>query len=158
MCWSSSEKQTERRGEFNAEAQRGKDAKGQFEENRSFLLYNDNCVLVNRYQAMTEPTAYNVTVAHITRNPEVRGGKPCIAGRGIKVQNVYIWHEHLGMSADEIASAYDLSLVQVYAALTYAFEHLDEIRNDIRESEAFVEEFMKQNPSKLREMLLGNDQ
>jgi uncharacterized protein (DUF433 family) len=103
---------------------------------------------------MTIPTAaYNVTAAHITQTPGVRGGKPCIAGRGIKVQNVYIWHEHLGMSADEIASAYSLTLAQVHAALTYAFEHLDEIRADILESEHIAETFKKDNPSLVQERL-----
>ncbi|MCA0456643.1 MAG: DUF433 domain-containing protein [Chloroflexi bacterium] len=100
---------------------------------------------------MTTPTAaYNVTAAHITRTPGVRGGKPCIAGHGITVQNVYIWHEHLGMSADEIASAYSLTLAQIHAALTYAFEHLDEIRADILESERTAETIKQQNPSKLQ--------
>ena len=103
---------------------------------------------------MTTPTAaYNVTAAHITRTPDVRGGKPCITGQGITVQNVYVWHEHLGMSADEIASAYGLTLVQVHAALTYAFEHLDEIRADILESERIAEAVKQQNPSKLQAKL-----
>ena len=103
---------------------------------------------------MTSPTAaFNVTAAHITQTPGVRGGKPCIAGRGIKVQNVYIWHEHLGMSADEIASAHNLTLAQVHAALTYAFEHLEEIRADILESERIAESIKKQNPSLLQEKL-----
>lgn len=103
---------------------------------------------------MTTPTAaFNVTAAHITQTPDGRGGKPCIAGRGITVQNVYIWHEHLGMSADEIASAYSLTLVQVHAALTYAFEHLDEIRADILESERTVDAIKQQNPSRLQEKI-----
>jgi uncharacterized protein (DUF433 family) len=106
----------------------------------------------------TPTAAFNVTAAHITRTPGVRGGKPCIAGRGIKVQNVYIWHEHLGMSADEISAAYDLSLTQVYAALTYAFEHLDEIRADILESEAIIEAVRQQNPSKLALKPRPNDE
>lgn len=76
-----------------------------------------------------------------------------MAGRGIKVQNVYIWHEHLGMTADEIASAYSLTLVQVHAALTYAFEHLDEIRADILESEQTAEAIEKENPSLIPERL-----
>ena len=33
--------------------------------------------------------------------------------------NVVIWHERMGLSADEIASNYGLSLADVYAALTY---------------------------------------
>ena len=103
---------------------------------------------------MTTPTAiFNMTAAHITQTPDIRGGKPCIAGRGIKVQNVYIWHEHLGMSADEIASAYSLTLVQVHAALTYAFEHLADIRADILESEKVAEAIKKENPSLIQEKL-----
>ncbi len=106
---------------------------------------------------MTLPThTYDVTAAHITRTPGVRAGKPCIAGRGIKVQNIYIWHELMGMSADEIASSYNLTLAQVYAALTYAFEHLDEIRADIETGEKFVDEFIKQHPSKLQQKLRGD--
>ena len=57
------------------------------------------------------------------------------------------------MSADEIASSYNLTLAQVYAALTYAFEHLDEIRADILESERVAEAIKKQNPSLLQEKL-----
>ena len=101
---------------------------------------------------MTANISYNVTAAHITKTPGVRGGKPCIAGRGIKVQNVYVWHEVMGMSADEIALAYDLTLAQVYAALTYAFEHLDEIQADIEESERIVEAFKAQHPDKIKRL------
>lgn len=93
--------------------------------------------------------AYNVTAAHITRTPGVRGGKPCIAGTGIKVQNVYIWYELMGQSPDEIANAHDLNLVQVHAALTYAYEHLDQIREDIQESNRVVEEFKQDHPDKI---------
>jgi uncharacterized protein (DUF433 family) len=101
---------------------------------------------------MASNISYNVTAAHITKTLGVRGGKPCIAGRGIKVQNVYVWHEVMGMSADEIALAYDLTLAQVYAALTYAFEHLEEIQADIEESESIVEEFQAQHPDKIKKL------
>jgi uncharacterized protein (DUF433 family) len=89
------------------------------------------------------------TVVHIEKTPGIAGGKPRIAGHRIRVQDVYIWHEHLGMSADEIASSYNLTLVQIYAALTYAFEHLEEIREDIREANRIADEIAKQYPSKL---------
>ena len=45
---------------------------------------------------------------HIEICPDVSGGKLCIAGHRITVQNVVIWHERLGKSADEIATEYDL--------------------------------------------------
>lgn len=99
---------------------------------------------------MTE--SYNVTAAHITQTPGVCGGKPCIAGRRIRVQDVYVWHETLGMSADEIAEQYNLSQVQVYAALTFAFEHLDQILADIKASEANAELFQRDFPDKVKKL------
>ena len=102
---------------------------------------------------MSEQRQYNVTEAHITQTPGVCGGKPCIAGRRIRVQDVYIWYDLMGMTDDEIATAYNLTLAQVHAALTFAFENLDQIRADIRESDAIVEEFKKQNSSKLKAKL-----
>lgn len=94
-------------------------------------------------------TPFNVTEAHITKTPDIAGGKACIAGRRIRVQDVYVWHEYNGMSADEIANEYELSLAQVYAALTYAFDHLEEIQSDIRQSETNYKAAKKRFPSKL---------
>jgi hypothetical protein len=38
-----------------------------------------------------------------------------------------VWHERLGLSADEIATEYGLSLADVYAALTHSYNHRGEI-------------------------------
>jgi uncharacterized protein (DUF433 family) len=59
------------------------------------------------------------TEGHIDITPGIAGGKPRIAGHRITVQNIVVCHERLGRSADEIATEYDLSLADVYAALTY---------------------------------------
>jgi uncharacterized protein (DUF433 family) len=98
---------------------------------------------------MSDTQKFNVTESHITRTPGVAGGEPCIAGRRIKVRNVYVWYDMIGMTADEIASGYNLSLAQVHAALTFAYEHLEDIREAIRAEAAFVEAFKKAYPSKL---------
>ena len=45
---------------------------------------------------------------HIEITPGIAGGKPRIAGHRITVQNIAIWHERLGRSADEIATEYGL--------------------------------------------------
>ena len=102
---------------------------------------------------MAETQAYNVTAAHITKTPGVCGGKPCIAGRRIKVRYVYVWHTEVGMSVGQIASEYNLSMAQVYAALTFAYDNLDEIREEIRQEEIFVEEFMRNHPSRIKHLL-----
>ncbi len=90
---------------------------------------------------------------HIEITPGIAGGKPRIAGRRITVQDIVVWHERMGKSADEICAEYDVTLVDVYAALTYYFDHRADIDRRIEESEAFVEELRKSTPSILREKL-----
>ncbi len=90
---------------------------------------------------------------HIEITPGVAGGKPRIAGHRITVQNIAVWHERLGKSADEIASEYDLTLADVYAALAYYFDHRAEIDRSIAEGEAFVEALRERIPSKVRQKL-----
>src|SRR3990172_8594522 len=70
---------------------------------------------------------------HIEITPGIAGGKPHIAGHRITVQDIAIWHERLGRSADEIAAEYELSLADVYAALAYYFDHRTEIDRSIEE-------------------------
>jgi uncharacterized protein (DUF433 family) len=90
---------------------------------------------------------------HIEITPGIAGGKPRIAGRRITVQNVVVWHEHLGQSADEISAAHDLSLADVHAALAYYFDHRADIDASIREDEAFVAALRAQQPLPLRTKL-----
>ena len=90
---------------------------------------------------------------HIEITPGVAGGKPRIIGRRIKVQDIAVWHERLGISADEIATEHDLSLADVHAALTYYFDHRADIDRDIAEGEAFVEELKCRTPSKVAQKL-----
>jgi uncharacterized protein (DUF433 family) len=90
---------------------------------------------------------------HIEVTPGIAGGKPRIAGHRITVQDVAIWHERMGRSADEIAADYDLSLAEVYAALAWYFDHRQEIDRSIEEGQAFAEALRQRTPSKLREKL-----
>ena len=85
--------------------------------------------------------------SHIDVTPGVAGGKPRIAGHRITVQNIVIWHERLGLSADEIATEYGLSLADVYAALAYYYDHREEIDRAIREDGDFIAELRRHTPS-----------
>lgn len=44
----------------------------------------------------------SVISEHIEITPDVCGGKPRIAGHRIKVQDIVIWHERMGLSPDEL--------------------------------------------------------
>jgi len=90
---------------------------------------------------------------HIECTEGIADGKPRIAGHRITVQNIAIWHDRLGMSADEIASEYDLTLADVYAALAYYFDHRVEIDQSIEAGQAFAEALRQQMPSKVRQRL-----
>lgn len=83
---------------------------------------------------------------HLEITPGVAGGKPRITGRRITVQNIAVWHEHMGKGADEICAEYDLRLADVYAALAYYFDHRAEIDRSIQEDEALVAALREQRP------------
>ena len=93
---------------------------------------------------------------HIEITPGIMGGKPRIAGHRISVQNVVIWHNEMGHSVEQIAEDYNLNLADVYAALTYYYDHKEEIDRSMLEDEKFVEEMKRQYPSKLKKKLDGN--
>jgi hypothetical protein len=46
----------------------------------------------------------------ITTNPNVRGGRPCLAGTGLRVTDVVMAHLFHDQTPDEIASAYRISV------------------------------------------------
>jgi len=91
----------------------------------------------------------------IVKTSGVCGGKPRIDGHRITVQNIVIWHDRLGLSADEISSEYDLELADVYTALAYYFAHQSEVDDAIEEGEAFVREMRQKTPSLLAKKLRG---
>ena len=88
---------------------------------------------------------------HIDITPGVAGGKPRIAGHRITVQSIVVWHEFMGLSADEIAAEYGISLSDVYAALAYYYDHREEVDASIRGDDAYVAELRRRIPSKLTE-------
>lgn len=86
---------------------------------------------------------------YIESTPGVAGGKPRIAGRRITVQNIVIWHEWMGHTADDIATEYDLTLAEIYAALAYYYDHPQEIDEAIKAGQTLVEAMRQKIPSKL---------
>lgn len=92
---------------------------------------------------------------YIDTTPGVAGGRARITGHRIKVADIAIWHERLGMSADEIATEYGSTLAEVYAALAYYFAHREGIDREIEDGVAFADALRRGVPSKLREKLEG---
>jgi len=84
---------------------------------------------------------------HIAVTPGVCGGRPRIAGHRITVEQVAIWHDRMGQSADEIATDYDLELADVHAALAYYYDHREQIDGAIENSDKWIEELKRTTPS-----------
>lgn len=73
--------------------------------------------------------------AFIVRTPEIRGGRPRLAGTGVSVRRIVGWYK-LGLSPEEIADRIGhLSLAQVYGALTYYHANREEVEADIAAEE-----------------------
>jgi uncharacterized protein (DUF433 family) len=86
----------------------------------------------------------------IVKTPGTCGGKARIAGHRIRVLDIVRWHEHQGMSADEIIAQFpSLTLGEVHTALAYYFDHIEEIRAEMQEEQRIVEESRRNNPSLL---------
>jgi uncharacterized protein (DUF433 family) len=72
----------------------------------------------------------------IERRPELRGGRPIVAGTGVSVDRIAGWYR-LGLSPEAIAENYGHpSLAQVHAALAYYQANREEIEGYLRDEEA----------------------
>ena len=90
----------------------------------------------------------NATITNIgdliTASPDIRRGRPRIAGTGVTVQRIVILYK-MGLSPEEIADEFGhLSLAQVYAGLAYYHanrEHFEAaIAADQAEDETLAQE------------------
>ncbi|MEH2023442.1 DUF433 domain-containing protein [Nostoc sp.] len=67
----------------------------------------------------------------IVRTPQVAGGRPCIAGTRMTVQNL-VMDSQAGLSPQDIVTEYPhLSLAQVYAALAYYYANQEAMDREI---------------------------
>ena len=88
---------------------------------------------------------------YISIDPKISGGQPVISGTRIKVMDIAINYELLGISADKIIDEYPkLKLEEIHDALSYYYEHKDMFDKKYREDESFLTQLKKQYPSKLK--------
>ena len=86
---------------------------------------------------------------HIVRTEGICGGKPRIRNHRIRVQDIAYYSERCGWTPGRIATELDLTLGQVHAALSYYFDNIDEIRQDMRRSAELVERLASTMPSRV---------
>jgi uncharacterized protein (DUF433 family) len=80
----------------------------------------------------------------ITSSPDIRGGRPRIAGTGVTVQRIAGWYQ-LGLNPEVISARIGhVTLAQVHAALAYYHANRDEIDRAIEQDDADAEEVGRQ--------------
>jgi uncharacterized protein (DUF433 family) len=88
-------------------------------------------------QALRRPTVPTQVLAieSVVSDPDIRGGKPIVAGTTLRVSDLAAYHIFAGLTPDQLSAQFDLDLSRVYAALAYYFQHKAEIDAEIRENE-----------------------
>jgi uncharacterized protein (DUF433 family) len=93
-------------------------------------------------------TTTTYAIEHIVSTPGVCGGRPRIAGHRIRVQDIVLAYEGTGgsWSVERIAEEYEISPAQIHAALSYYYDHREEIERALREEDALVAETQRRFP------------
>lgn len=91
----------------------------------------------------------------IAIDPDVRSGRPYIIGTTITVADIAIAKVFHQQSADEIASDYELTLAQVYAALSYYYDHKADIDASIAERRKLAEDMKEKRVGSRHKPLFG---
>ena len=77
---------------------------------------------------------------YITQDERISRGSPVIRGTRVRVLDIVLEYEYLGRSPDEIVAAHpQLTLAQVHDALSYYYEHREELDAEIHRRKAEVE-------------------
>jgi len=88
-------------------------------------------------------TAATKTVfPHITTDPEVCHGRPCISGTRVRVMDIVAAHEQ-GVSTAQMQDHFatrHLTLAEIYAALAYYNDYKEEVEADFTEDERLAAE------------------
>jgi uncharacterized protein (DUF433 family) len=99
--------------------------------------------------------ATTLAINLIASDPNIRSGRPVVAGTGVCVSDIAaatIFHQQ---TPDEIALGFKLSLAQVYAALAYYYEQKDEIDEEIRQRAALSAEMKEKRVGSRHPLLFG---
>jgi uncharacterized protein (DUF433 family) len=88
-------------------------------------------------------TAAKTVYSHITKDLEVCGGKACIDGTRIRVIDI-VSLKRQGYTPEKMLGAYpSLNLAQIYAALSYSYEHPEEIEASFEQDRSWEVEHQR---------------
>ena len=86
-------------------------------------------------------------MAEIVSTEGVMGGQPRIEGRRISVVQIVEWIHEEGMEPETVATEFDLDLADVYRALAYYSDNVEELQSDRERRERRRRESRERQPS-----------
>lgn len=86
-------------------------------------------------------------MSEIVRTDDVMDGQPRIEGRRISVVQIAEWILDQGMSPEEVSAEFDLDLADIFRALAFYYDNVDEMQEVKRERQQRVEEGVATQPS-----------
>ena len=95
-------------------------------------------------------TAAKTVYSHITKDPEVCGGRACIDGTRIRVVDIASLQRE-GHTPERMLEAYPyLNLAQIHAALSYYYENQQEIEDALKEDRTVADRIERDRDAFLR--------
>lgn len=91
-------------------------------------------------------------IKYIVTDPDIYGGRPIIAGHRIAVIDVAVWTQQ-GMTPEQIAAEYPLTLAEIHAALAYYYDHKPELDAQLAADEARLAAYAANDHSPMMERL-----
>lgn len=87
----------------------------------------------------------------IINDKRICEGSPVIRGTRMRVVDVVAEIEFLKKTPDELVEAHpNLTLAQIYAALSYYYENLEEMKKKLREDEELISKIKEKYLSKVK--------
>ncbi|MBI2472509.1 MAG: DUF433 domain-containing protein [Planctomycetes bacterium] len=91
---------------------------------------------------------------YISVNSSISQGSPVISGTRIRVIDIVIEYDRLGLTPDQILDAHpQLKLEAVHDALSYYYENRDFFDNLIRKKKEIIKKISQKSPSILKKAI-----
>ncbi len=93
----------------------------------------------------------DITHPYISKDPKIASGSPVISGTRLRIVDIVIEYDRLGMTPDEIIDAHpQISLEAVHDALSFYYENREFLDNQITERKENIKNISDKFPSKLK--------
>jgi uncharacterized protein (DUF433 family) len=95
-------------------------------------------------------SAAKTVYSHITKDPEVCGGRACVDGTRIRVADIACLQRE-GYAPERMLEVYRaLNLAQIHAALSYYYENAQEIEDALKEDREVADKIERDRDAFLR--------